>query len=135
MTPQILTAKMESKVDLEGKEGSFWFLHPVVIFWSQENESKSISHNALIDTSADISLFNVKFIEEQIVPWRKNNTRTQMRGADNQLLRGSGIAYINNITINVQDANTGKTKSLQLRIETAALGLTYLLILGLDWLT
>ena len=39
------------------------------------------------------------------------------------------------MTINVQDANIGKTKSLQLNTETAALGLTYPLILGLDWLT
>ena len=63
-----MEAEMGSKVDLEGKGGSFRFLHPVVITWSQGNESKSVSLNALIDTGADISLFDVKFIEEQMVP-------------------------------------------------------------------
>ena len=42
---------------------------------------------------------------------------------------------MDNVTINVQDANTSKKKSLQLNTETATLGLTYPLILGLDWFT
>ena len=120
-----------------GLDNSRSFIIKVAVKFLYEGKWKEITHDALIDTGAECSVYDIGYVEKELLPWKKREHRLRILGADGRRLDKSGIAQVTGLTMKVYDS---KGKSLRetdltteiMELNDAAHGCP--LILGWDWL-
>jgi len=111
------------------------FLVPVKLSWLYEGNKRELSINALVDTGAEVMIFDVDFVEQMMMPWVKRETRLRLESGDGSILKRSGTVQVKNVQMCLPDARSGKNKTLDLVTEVACLEPGSPLILGFDWIT
>jgi len=111
------------------------FLVPIKLSWLYEGNKSELSINALVDTSAEATIFDTDFVEQMMMPWVKRETRLRFESANASILKRSGTVQVKNVEMCVPDARSEKTKALNLVTKVVCLKLGCPLILGFDWIT
>jgi len=111
------------------------FLVPVKLSWLYEENKREPSSNALVDTSAEATIFDTDFVEQMMMPWVKRETRLRLESAEGSILKRLGTVQVKNVEICMPDTRSGKNKTLDLVTEVACLEPGCPLILGFDWIT
>jgi hypothetical protein len=118
-------------------KGIHGFIVPVTVSFIYEGKLKEVSLQALADTGADVSIFDVKFVEEKLLPWRRREQRRNIQAVDGSVCPGSGWVQVTQLKIKVPDGTTGRFETRDLETEVMKFGLgqrkEYDLILGMDW--
>ena len=114
------------------------FLLPIIISWNYLGQLKELSFDALVDTGADCSVFDIDFVERQLLPWTRREKPVRIRGIDGSLCKCSGKVQVKGLQIQVPDLRTGQMKKTSLQMEVMTFGDKQLnnfpLILGMDWI-
>jgi len=73
-----------------------------------------ITLNALIDTGAEVTILDMDFVEQMIMPWVKRENRLRLESADGSLLKRSGTVQVTQVQLEVLDTRSGKQKIFDL---------------------
>ena len=65
------------------------FLLPITISWKYLGQLKELSFDALVDTGADCSIFDIDFVERQLLPWTRREKLVWIRGINGSLCKCS----------------------------------------------
>jgi len=70
--------------------GGMKFHIPVKLSWVYGRNIRVITVNTLIDTGAEVTILDMDFIEQMMIPWVKRENRLRQERADGSLLKRSG---------------------------------------------
>jgi len=108
------------------------------ISWNYLGQLKELLFDALVDTGADCSVFDIDFVERQLLPWTRREKPVCIRGINGSLCKRSGKVQVKGLQIQVPDLKTGQMKKTSLQTEVMTFGDKQLnsfpLILGIDWI-
>ena len=126
------TSKVPQTVHINKSPKSF--LIKVVISWDYMGNRKDLEVLALVDTGAECSVFDISFVEENLLPWKQRATPLRIVGADGSRCQRAGRIQAVGLTLEATDARTGKRRQTPFVAETMDMKEKYPLILGWDWL-
>jgi len=103
------------------KPGGMKFHIPVKLSWVYGGNTRVLTINALIDTGAEVTILDMDFVAQMMMPWVKSENRVRLESADGSLLKRSGTVQVKQVQLEVPDARLGKQKTLDLVTEVACL--------------
>jgi len=86
-----LVAKLSAKVL---KPGGMKFHIPVKLSCVCGGNTRVITVNALFDTGAEMTILDMDFVEQMMMPWVKRENRLRLESADGSLLKRSGTLQV-----------------------------------------
>ena len=104
------------------------------VTWDYFGVKKSVPVKALIDTGAEVSVFDIGFVERNLLPWRRREEPLRMLSADGSEFKRAGKFRVIDLALEGTDIRTGKTRSFPLATETMDFKDRADMILGWDWL-
>jgi len=102
------------------RPGGMKFHIPVQLSWVYGGNTRVITVNALIDTSAEVTILDTDFVEQMMMPWVKRENRLRLESADGSLLKRSETVQVKQVQLEVPDARGENKKSLPLLLRLRA---------------
>jgi len=103
------------------RPGRMQFHIPVKLSWVYGGNTKVITVNTLIDTSAEVTILDMDLVEQMMMPWVQRENRLRLESADGSLLNRSGTVELKQVQLEVPIARSGKQKILELVTDVACL--------------
>jgi len=81
---------------------------PNKLSWVYCRNTRVITMNAIIDTGAEVTILNLDFVAQMMMPWVKRENRLRLESADGSILKTSGTVQVKQVQLEVPDARSGK---------------------------
>jgi len=107
----------------------------VKLSWVYGRNTKVITVNALIDSGTEVTILDIDFVKQIMMPWVRRENILRLESADGSLLKRSGTVQVKRAQLDFPNARSRKQKILDLVTEVACLKPGCPLILEFHWIT
>jgi len=90
------------------RPGRMKFHISVKLSWVYDGMTRVITVNALIDTGAKVTMLDMDFVKQMMMPWIKREYRLRLESTYGSLLKWSGTVQVKQVRLKVPDARSRK---------------------------